>query len=73
MSTGTRVKIEHYGQSRDGISVATLAEVAFAYMKMYGAKKVNPDAGKPQGFEETGTVSSRIPGKVRKRGWMARG
>jgi metal-dependent amidase/aminoacylase/carboxypeptidase family protein len=62
LSTGTRVKIEHYGQSRDGISVATLAEVAFAYMKMYGAKKVNPDAGKPQGFEETGTVSSRIPG-----------
>ena len=36
-------------------------EVAFAYMKKYGATGVLP-TGKPQGFEETGSVSSAIPG-----------
>src|SRR5512132_2541934 len=36
LSTGTRVKIDHYGHDRDGISEATLAELSFAYMKKYG-------------------------------------
>ncbi len=62
LSTGTKVKIDHYGTNCDGISVATLAEVGFAYMKLYGAKKVTPEPGKPQGYEETGSVSSAIPG-----------
>jgi amidohydrolase len=62
LSTGTKVKIDHYGTARDGISVATLAEVGFAYMKMYGATNVLPEPGKPQGYEETGSVSSAIPG-----------
>lgn len=62
LSTGTKVKIDHYGTARDGISVATLAEVGFAYMKMYGATNVLPEPGKPQGYEETGSVSSVIPG-----------
>jgi len=62
LSTGTKVKIDNYGRLRDGISVATLAEPAFAYMKMYGATGVQPEPGKPQGFEETGTVSREIPG-----------
>jgi amidohydrolase len=62
LSTGTKVKIDNYGQNRDGISVATLGEVGFAYMKMYGAKKIQEEPGKPQGFEETGSVSSDIPG-----------
>ena len=62
LSTGTKVKIDNYGQNRDGISVATLGEVGFAYMKMYGAKKVQEEPGKPQGYEETGSVSSDIPG-----------
>lgn len=62
LSTGTKVKIDNYGQNRDGISVATLGEVGFAYMKMYGAKKINEEPGKPQGYEETGSVSSDIPG-----------
>lgn len=62
LGTGTRVRIEDYGQLRDGISVASLAEVGFALMKTYGAGKVNEAPGKPQGFEETGSVSSRIPG-----------
>ena len=62
LSTGTKVKIDHYGTNRDGISVATLSELGFAYMKMYGAKKIAPEPGKPQGYEETGSVSSAIPG-----------
>ena len=62
LATQTKVKIDNYGKMRDGISVATLAEVGFAYMKLYGATKVNAEPGKPQGFEETGSVSSAIPG-----------
>jgi amidohydrolase len=62
LSTGTKVKIDNYGRNRDGISVATLAEVGFAYMKLYGASKINAEPGKPQGYEETGSVSSDIPG-----------
>lgn len=62
LSTGTKVKIDHYGRNRDGIGTATLAEVGFAYMKKYGATNVLPEPGKPQGFEETGSVSRDIPG-----------
>ena len=62
LATGTKVKIDNYGQDRDGISVATLDELGFAYMKMYGATHVNPEPAKPQGYEETGSLSSAIPG-----------
>jgi amidohydrolase len=62
LATGTKVKIDHYGQLRDGISTATLADVGFAYMKKYGATNVQAEPGKPQGYEETGSVSSAIPG-----------
>ena len=62
LATGTKVKIDNYGQMRDGISVATLDEVGFAYMKKFGATHVSETPGKPQGYEETGTVSSAIPG-----------
>jgi amidohydrolase len=62
LSTGTKVKIDNYGKNRDGISVATLSEVGFAYMKMYGATNIIAEPGKPQGYEETGSVSSEIPG-----------
>jgi metal-dependent amidase/aminoacylase/carboxypeptidase family protein len=62
LSTGTKVKIENYGTSRDGISVSALAEPAFALMKMYGAGKVADQPGKPQGYEESGSVSRDIPG-----------
>lgn len=61
-ATGTKVKIEHYGSMRDGISVATLNEVAFAYIRKFGGTKVQDVPGKPQGYEETGSVSSAIPG-----------
>ena len=62
LATGTKVKIDHYGKDRDGIGVGSLNEVAFAYMKKYGATGVQPEPGKPQGYEETGSVSSAIPG-----------
>jgi amidohydrolase len=62
LATGTKVKIDAYGHDRDGISVASLDELAFAYLKKYGATKVAAEPGKPQGYEETGSVSSAIPG-----------
>jgi amidohydrolase len=62
LATGTKVKIDNYGRMRDGVSSATLSELAFAYMKHYGATKVEETPGKPQGFDETGSVSSAIPG-----------
>lgn len=62
LATGTKVKIDHYGHDRDGISVATLQELSFAYMKQFGATGVDPDPGKPQGYEETGSVASQILG-----------
>jgi amidohydrolase len=62
LATGTQVKIDHYGRNRDGIGIGTLDEVAFAYSKKYGASGVVPEPGKPMGYEETGSVSSNIPG-----------
>jgi amidohydrolase len=62
LSTGTKVKIDHYGHNRDGISLSTLGEVGFEYMKKYGGTGVAAEPGKPQGFEETGSVSRDIPG-----------
>lgn len=62
LATGTRVKIDHYGKDLDGIGVSTLGEVAFAYMKQLGATNLEAQPGKPQGYEETGSVSRDIPG-----------
>jgi metal-dependent amidase/aminoacylase/carboxypeptidase family protein len=62
LATGTQVKIDHYGADRDGIGVGSLNEVAFGYMKKYGGAAPAPEPGKPQGYEETGSVSSAIPG-----------
>lgn len=62
LATGTKVKIDHYGKDRDGISIATLEELSFAYMKQFGATGIEPEPAKPKGFEETGSVSSQIPG-----------
>jgi amidohydrolase len=62
LATGTKVKIDHYGRDVDGISLATLGELGFQYMKGFGATGVSPEPGKPQGFEETGSVSRDIPG-----------
>jgi amidohydrolase len=62
LATGTRVKIDHYGADRDGIGLGALNEVAFAYMKKFGGTSPIAQPGKPQGYEETGSVSSAIPG-----------
>jgi len=62
LSTGTKVKIDNYGNLRDGVSVATLDEVGMAYMKHFGATNIVEAPAKPQGYEETGSVSSAIPG-----------
>jgi amidohydrolase len=62
LATGTKVKIDHYGKDLDGVSTATLGELGFAYMKKFGATNVLPEPVKPQGFEETGSVSRDIPG-----------
>jgi amidohydrolase len=62
LGTGTKVRIDHYGKARDGVSLSSLGEVGFAYMKKYGGTNVQPEPGKPQGYEETGSVSSAIPG-----------
>jgi metal-dependent amidase/aminoacylase/carboxypeptidase family protein len=62
LATGTKVTIDHYGSARDGISLGTLAEVGLAHAKQFGATNILDAPGKPQGFEETGSVSSAIPG-----------
>jgi amidohydrolase len=62
MATGTKVEIEHYGEYRDGISLGSLEELAFAYAKKLGAPNVEPEPGRPAGYEETGWVSREIPG-----------
>src|SRR6185295_12001783 len=62
LATGTKVKVEHYSHYVDGVSLSTLGDVGFAYMKQFGATGVSPEPGKPQGFEETGSVSRDIPG-----------
>jgi len=62
LATGTKVTIDNYGSMRDGISTAALNEVAFAYVKKYGATNVVAEPQKPQGYEETGSVSRDIPG-----------
>ncbi len=62
LSTGTKLKIEDDGSDRDGISIASLDEVAFTYEKKYGGTNVQQQVSKPSGWEETGSVSSDIPG-----------
>lgn len=62
LATGTKVKIDHYGRDRDGISLGTLEELAFAYMRQLGATGLVPEPQRPKGYEETGSVSSQIPG-----------
>jgi amidohydrolase len=62
LSTQTKVKIETYGRMRDGISLASLGELSFAYTKQFGATHVMSTPDKPQGFDETGSVSSAVPG-----------
>ncbi len=62
LATGTKLRIEADSESRDGISVAALNDVAFAYLKKLGATKFEDEPGRPLPYEETGTVATQIPG-----------
>src|SRR6266704_137329 len=62
LATGTKVRIDADSESRDGISVAALNDVAFAYLRRFGATKVEEEPGRPLPYEETGTVATQIPG-----------
>src|SRR5256714_3334423 len=62
LATGTKLRIDLDSSSRNGISVAALNDVAFTYLKRFGATKVEEQAGRPPPYEETGTVATQIPG-----------
>jgi len=62
LATGTKLKIDAYGEMRDGISIASLGEVSFGYLKKFGATHLETVSGSPQGYDETGSVSSAVPG-----------
>ena len=62
LATGTTVEIDRYGEYRDGISLGTLQELAFAYAGELDAPRINPEPTRPSGYEETGAVTKDIPG-----------
>lgn len=62
LATGTEVKIDRYGEYRDGIALGTLEETWFAYAKSLGAVRQDPEQQRPAGYEETGGVSLDVPG-----------
>ncbi len=61
-ATGTQVKIDRYGEYRDGVTLGTLEQAMFAYAKRLGAEKIEPELQRPAGYEETGGVSYDVPG-----------
>jgi len=62
LATGTEVKIDRYGEYRDGIALGTLEETYFAYARALGATRQEPEPQRPAGYEETGGVSLDVPG-----------
>jgi amidohydrolase len=62
LATGTEVKIDRYGEYRDGIALGSLEELYYAYAKNLGAPKLQAEQDRPAGYEETGGVSLDIPG-----------
>ena len=62
LATGTTVEIDRYGEYRDGISLGTLQELAYAYAGALDAPQMNPEPARPSGYEETGVVTEDIPG-----------
>ncbi len=63
LATGTTVEIDRTGgEYRDGVSLGTLEELMFAYVKKFGAIRVNPEPVRPSGYEETGWMARDIPG-----------
>lgn len=62
LATGTEVKIDRYGEYRDGIALGTLEEIYYSYARSLGAHKLVPEQQRPAGYEETGGVSLDVPG-----------
>jgi amidohydrolase len=62
LATGTEVKIDRYGEYRDGIALGTLEEIYYATARSLGAPKLTPELQRPAGYEETGGVSLDVPG-----------
>jgi amidohydrolase len=62
LATGTELRIERYGEYRDGIALGTLEELYYAYAAALNAPKLEPEPGRPAGYEETGGVSLDVPG-----------
>ncbi|MGH7506357.1 MAG: peptidase dimerization domain-containing protein, partial [Longimicrobiales bacterium] len=62
MATGTSVTIDRYGEYRDGITLGSLEELAFAYARELGASGIVDEPQRPAGYEETGFVTRDIPG-----------
>jgi len=62
LATGTKVTIDRYGEYRDGITVGSLEELAFAYAEKLGAPNLKQEKNTPDGYEETGFLTREIPG-----------
>lgn len=62
LATGTQVKIENYGRYRDGITLGTLEALNYAFQMLLGAPRINHEAGRPAGYEETGFLARAVPG-----------
>lgn len=62
LATGTEVKLEPYGQYRDGITTGMLEELKFAYARLLGASRIVEEPQRPAGYEETGGVAQDLPG-----------
>jgi metal-dependent amidase/aminoacylase/carboxypeptidase family protein len=62
LATGTEVKIDRYGEYRDGIALGTLEETYYAYARRLGAPRLVSERQRPAGYEETGGVS--LDGRV---------
>src|SRR5947208_11995663 len=60
--TGTDVQVTRYGEYRDGVTVAMLEELFWAYAQKFGAPGLKEEKGRPAGYDETGPVSREIPG-----------
>ena len=63
MATGTTVEIDRTGgEYRDGFTLGTLEELMFAYVKKFGAIRINSEPQRPSGYEESGWMARDIPG-----------
>lgn len=62
LATGTELTIERNGEYRDGITLGTLDELQWAYVRKFGARNLVREPGRPAGYEETGTLTREIPG-----------